>query len=340
MRKPFLLVIISIFALSACVPVEGEIEAVSQPSPMATRIDLEIDDHTVDVEAPVALETPALTPVPIDKPQPETDEVDCGESFCALNWPGWLERPIGEGLTRTIDRSYPYGSTGDGNFDPHHGVEFLNKHGTSVMAAQAGEVVFAGMDDITKLGPYLGFYGNVVVLLHPDLLGNGDEVFTLYAHLSEISVEVGKQVAVGQIIGKVGGTGAAYGPHLHLETRVSINDYAHTVNPVVWFAPLDDAEHQNTAGLAGLILDRDGTPVPEFPLTLEKLESSGVIEAHYYPMTYYPVGMNAHPLLGENFAVPDIPAGDYRLAFIAGRLYEVFFTLEPGTLGFIKVQLD
>jgi murein DD-endopeptidase MepM/ murein hydrolase activator NlpD len=266
--------------------------------------------------------------------------LECGEAFCALAWPGWLARPIGEGFTRMIDRSYPYGSTANGNFDLHYGVEFLNRHGTPILATQDGEVVFAGPDSHTRLGPFSGFYGQVVVLHHPGLLGGTQDVYTLYAHLSEIGVGVGDRVAAGQEIGRVGATGAADGPHLHFEVRVESNDYASTTNPVLWFAPLDDAEHQATATLAGQILDRGGDPVPKFPLTLEKISPSGDVEAYYYPATYYPAGVNAHPVMGENFAVPDIPAGDYRLTLISGRLYEFFFTLEPGSLGFITIHLD
>jgi murein DD-endopeptidase MepM/ murein hydrolase activator NlpD len=343
MRRLLLLVLLGILALSACRPAGGWSEQPPLPSPTPTSIIYENNDDDVPlVEEPVERTPlpPEPTPRVDDDPKPEEVDIDCGEIFCTLVWPGWLERPIGEGLTRTIDRSYPYGSTGDGLFDPHHGVEFLNRHGTPVLAVQNGEVIFAGMDDMTRLGPFGGFYGNVVVLQHGDLLGNDKQIFTLYAHLSEIGVEMGDQVALGEELGRVGGTGAAFGPHLHFETRVDINDYAHTVNPVLWFAPLDDTDHQGTAVLAGLILDQGGKPVPEFPLTLEKIAATGEVEGYYYPLTYFPVGMNAHPLLGENFTVPDIPAGDYRLAFISGRLYEVFFTLEPGTLGFIKVQLD
>lgn len=342
MRKTLLLVLLGILVLSACRPDGGQVEESPLALSTPTSIVYENNDDVPVVEEPVERTPVPREPTPAagDEPQPEVAEIDCGETFCTLMWPGWLERPITEGLTRTIDRSYPYGSTGDGQYDPHHGVEFQNRSGTPVLAAQDGEVIFAGMDDMTRLGPYGGFYGNVVVLHHPGLMGNVPEVYTLYAHLSEIDVEVGDLVVMGEEIGKVGGTGAAFGPHLHFETRVDTNDYAHTVNPVLWFAPLDDADHPGTAVLAGLILDWGGNPVPEFPLTLEKISPTGAVDAYYYPQTYYPVGMNAHPILGENFAVPDIPAGNYRLTFISGRIYEVFFTLESGVLGFIKVQLD
>jgi murein DD-endopeptidase MepM/ murein hydrolase activator NlpD len=328
-----------LFLLSACQAAEGWVEIT--PHPTATMA-VVVPDHEVLPTKPVKNQ-PEVTPQkPILSEETEQDdpELDCDEPFCLIEWPGWLERPFSEGDIRTIDRTYPYASTGDGTLDLHHGVEFPNKYGTPVLAAHAGEVVFAGTDNMTKLGPFGGFYGNVIVLRHPNLLSEDRDVFTLYAHLSEIGVAVGDDVESGEAIGKVGATGAADGPHLHFEVRVDVNDYAHTVNPVLWFAPLDDLESDDSAMLAGLILDRGGTPVPHFSLTLEKLTDEGPVERHYYPETYYPTRVNEHPLLGENFVVPDIPAGNYRLAFISGRMYEFFFELKPGSLGFIKVQLD
>lgn len=342
MRKTLLLVITGLCALiilSACQTIEDRVEVTPQPTASATPFAPVIE--RIEVEpAVIPLEPEPTEPIPPDEDPPLTDGLDCGETFCQIAWPGWLERPIEFGFTRTIDRSYPYGSTGGGVYDLHHGVEFLNGYGTPVLAAQDGEVTFAGMDDQIKVGPYHWFYGNVVVLKHPGLVGNEEDVFTLYAHLSEINVGLGDQVSAGDVIGKIGASGAAYGPHLHFESRVEVNDYGHTANPVVWFAPLDDPDQPQTALLAGLILDRSGAPLPEFPLTLEKLTETGVVETYFYPLTYQASSVNGHPVLGENFAVPDIPAGDYRLAFIYGKFYEIFFTLEPGSLGFIKVEVD
>lgn len=330
-------------ALSACVQDEVVIDAPAQQPTPTTVVTPEVRVEETVVDEPQMVITPeVVVPKPIlaDEIPPEPEAFNCDETFCQQIWPGWLERPIGEGFIRTIDRSYPYASRGDGTLDPHHGVEFPNGHGTPVLAAQSGQVVFAGMDNMKVVGPFWGFYGNVVILQHPGLLSDQEDVYTLYAHLSQINVEVGHQVALGEVIGEVGATGAADGSHLHFEVRVNENDYAHTVNPVLWFAPIDDPDLQDTAMLAGVILDRGGTPEPQFPLTLEKIDEEGSIEKHYYPKTYYPVGVNGHPYLGENFVIPDLPAGDYRLAFISGRMYEFYFTLEPGSLGFIKVQLD
>jgi murein DD-endopeptidase MepM/ murein hydrolase activator NlpD len=341
MRKFTLLVLLVICALlflSACQVGQGR--AVETPLPTETPIPI-IDDEQI-VEEPVKVNTQMVSPtlaVNEEKPLNEA-EFDCTETFCLWPWKGWMERPIGLGGVRTIDPSYPYASTGGGTLDLHHGVEFLNPYGTPVLAAQDGEVVFADFDADAGFGPYWGFYGEVVILRHPNLKVANQVVYTLYAHLSTVSVAVGDQVRAGDMLGKVGYSGAAIGPHLHFEVRVELNDYDHTVNPVLWFAPLDDPDHPSTATLAGIILGLDSSPLTEFQLTLERLTEFGTVEAYYYPKTYEAGQVNTHPLLGENFAIVDLPPGDYRLAFSANRLYEVIFTLEPGALGFIKVQLD
>ncbi|MFJ8029151.1 transglycosylase family protein [Streptomyces sp. NPDC096032] len=86
----------------------------------------------------------------------------------------------------------------------HTGVDFLVPTGTSVQAAEAGQVVSAGWG---------GSYGYQVVLRHTD--GR----YTQYAHLSAISVRAGQHVTAGRRIGRSGSTGNVTGPHLHFEVR-------------------------------------------------------------------------------------------------------------------------
>lgn len=83
---------------------------------------------------------------------------------------------------------------------PHAGVDFPAASGTPVFAAQSGKVVLA---------EELYYSGNTVVIDH------GYGIFTMYAHLSEIGVQPGQNVAVSREIGKVGATGRVTGPHLH-----------------------------------------------------------------------------------------------------------------------------
>ena len=77
--------------------------------------------------------------------------------------------------------------------------------GTPARTIGDGVVEFAGVQN---------GYGNVVFVKHR----NNQE--TVYAHLSEISVQQGQTVSQGQTVGLVGATGWATGPHLHFEFRV------------------------------------------------------------------------------------------------------------------------
>ncbi|MGE3891980.1 MAG: peptidoglycan DD-metalloendopeptidase family protein [Steroidobacteraceae bacterium] len=90
----------------------------------------------------------------------------------------------------------------------HKGVDYAASSGTPIKAAGDGKISFQGK----KTG-----YGNVVILDH------GAAITTLYGHMSRFSkgLRNGSRVKQGQIIGYVGMTGAATGPHLHYEYRVN-----------------------------------------------------------------------------------------------------------------------
>ncbi len=110
------------------------------------------------------------------------------------------------------DRVHP--QTGEWRF--HAGVDLGADEGTPVLAALAGEVVFAGEQ---------GGYGLAVQLEH------GDKLRTLYAHLSKIAVQQGQSVSQRKTIGYVGSTGNSTGPHLHFEVRRQTGDGWQAVNP-------------------------------------------------------------------------------------------------------------
>jgi murein DD-endopeptidase MepM/ murein hydrolase activator NlpD len=69
---------------------------------------------------------------------------------------------------------------------------------------------------VTYADPYAK-YGNLVVIAH-DKKG---VLTTHYGHLSEIRTVIGKKVKAGELIGAVGRTGGATGPHLHFEIRIN-----------------------------------------------------------------------------------------------------------------------
>lgn len=95
---------------------------------------------------------------------------------------------------------------------PHSGLDIAAAKGTPVKAAKAGV--------ISNTGNYF-FSGNIVFIDH------GQSFITSYAHLDEIKVKPGQLVEEGDIIGTVGNTGRATGPHLHWS--VSLNGVR--VNP-------------------------------------------------------------------------------------------------------------
>ncbi len=88
----------------------------------------------------------------------------------------------------------------------HKGVDYAAPRGTPVKAAGDGKVIFRGRK---------GGYGNTIILQH------GGNITTLYAHLNGFArtTRVGARVHQGDVIGFVGSTGLATGPHLHYEYR-------------------------------------------------------------------------------------------------------------------------
>lgn len=89
----------------------------------------------------------------------------------------------------------------------HPGMDIDGDTGDRVVAAAAGRVVHAGPSP-----PGYAGYGTVVILDHGHLT-------TIYAHLSEVTVEAGEQVAPAQPVGAIGTTGSVTGSHLHFELR-------------------------------------------------------------------------------------------------------------------------
>lgn len=85
--------------------------------------------------------------------------------------------------------------------------------GTPVIAAAAGEVILA------KPLAWNGGYGSYVAIRH----SNGTQ--TLYAHLSQVSVEAGQTVEQGELVGYSGNSGKSSGPHLHFEVRGAQNPF-------------------------------------------------------------------------------------------------------------------
>jgi murein DD-endopeptidase MepM/ murein hydrolase activator NlpD len=108
-------------------------------------------------------------------------------------WPahGWLTGTFG-------GRSDPF--TGETGY--HQGLD---------ISLEKGSPVYATADGTVEAAAYNGDYGNLIILRH------GFGLTTRYGHLSGFNVKAGQEIKRGEVIGFVGATGRATGPHLHYE---------------------------------------------------------------------------------------------------------------------------
>lgn len=273
--------------------------------------------------SPPPTTVPSITPTKTSTPEPPCDVFSV--DFCITDGHFTLRRPIQPPGNDRIDPVYGYGSTANGTREPHHGVEFSNPSGTPVHTAAEGTVIFAGPDEKAIYAPWGNFYGNLVVIEH------GDDVFTLYAHLSKIAVSVNQKVFAGDKIGEVGRTGGAVGSHLHFEVRRGdVEDYFATQNPELWLLPAKDENGNFYGTLMLLVIDKDGN-----------LAKSGNFTIGYYldpaqsPVKiYYATPYSPDMLTGEeNVALGALDAGRYRIVVeMNGQILERWVEVQSGRL--------
>ena len=127
---------------------------------------------------------------------------DVGAWSVAATTSGAMQRPADGPITSGYGpRIHPI--TGEHRL--HAGIDIAAPFGAPIRAAAAGTVTFAGE---------VSGYGQTVIVEHSGALT------TLYAHQSRIAVVAGQRVAATTVLGEVGATGLATGPHLHFEVRI------------------------------------------------------------------------------------------------------------------------
>lgn len=265
---------------------------------------------------------------------------ECNQDLCIYDGVFLLERPIGSQGRNVIDPSTRFGYYQQSLKAARHGVNFVNSTGTPVLAAADGTVVVAGDDNRNPLGLYKGQYGNLVVLAH-NLPGVGSPVYSLYSQLSETNVQVGDQVKSGERIGRVGSSGNVNGSTLHFEVRMGDNFYDAVRNPELWLAPLRDESGQRMGALAGKIVDANGKDVIVDNIVIERLAGPGQRALDtYYLKTYAEKKLKSMQPWEENFAMGDLPAGEYQITFYSGpNMVQREVVVEPGKLTVIKIQV-
>lgn len=234
----------------------------------------------------------------------------------------YFRRPVDSNANSTSLFYYPYGSAGPQlEWRVHHGLDMPNPDGQPVRAAADGVVVWAAdhyrwVED-KRVVDAAESYGNVVIIAH-NFGYNGQQLYTLYAHLSKILVTQNQTVTAGQVVGLSGHSGQVTGPHVHFEVREGDNLYFDTRNPLLWMAPLI-----GDGVVAGRILYRDGSPVQAALVTL--LQGTRVVDTTYTYINPKVPGVTVHQVDGddvwnENFAIGDVPVGHYEVTVNVGGL--------------------
>lgn len=299
----------------------GGFELTATRPPTVTR-------RPTNTRTPEPTETPMATVAPTATPRPKfSDHFLFGRPVM----------PDASGISP--DRFYLYGTTGRGEYEVHHGQEFVNPLGTTVVAVADGTIVVAGPDNLPQCGAggneicgrRPDYYGNVIILKLEQQYKN-QPVYVTYGHVQKWYVKPGQRVREGEPIGEVGQAGIALGPHVHLETRLGANSYAATRNPILWMRPLP-----GTGALAGRLQDREGNLIRSASILIYADDEAGtyVGDTETYSRDPYPQ-VNPDDMLGENWAFPDLPAGNYIIrAYVGSLIYQRRVTIENGKLTFV-----
>lgn len=306
--------------VATAVPTAGAMAATRTPS-------------TTPTLTPTPTITPSTTPTP--SPTATLTVTPTPEKYVPHYM---LARPIADGGTNEIDRTYPYGSTQDGRRSTHHGVEFVNPRGTPVLAAANGVIVYAGEDTGVIAGPRPDYYGLVVIIEHGFSTPDGQPVYTLYGHLDRIDVETGQTIEQGDRVGIVGDRGIAIGPHLHFEVRTGDDpfDFYATQNPDLWIFPFP-----NVSTLVGRVTGPDGLLAQDVTVQLRRSGVSG--PAPYFTYTYADESVNSTYSWEENFTRGDLRPGEYEVFVTNGSgrmLGEALVELEAGQTIWVEIQLE
>ncbi len=187
--------------------------------------------------------------------------------------------------------------------EPHTGIDIPAPKGTPILAAGPGVVTWAGYGIYYKDKIYDDPYGIAVSIRH-DFGFAGNEITTVYGHMTQTFVYRGQHVEAGEVIGLVGETGKVSGPHLHFEVRVGNESFFFTRNPELWIAP-----PTGMGILVGRILNFDGDKLYQVKVKLRNEDTNQIYEA----VSYAAGAVNSDDYYKENLELGDLPAGRYAM---------------------------
>ena len=241
----------------------------------------------------------------------------------------FFDAPIAAVYPADPEIDYLYGGVFFGPDIIHTGVDLPAPRGTDVLAAAPGTVVWAG------IGLYTGSsislkdpYGLAVAIRH-DFGYKNQPLYTIYAHMEEIDVTVGQWLNTGQVLGKVGSTGNATGPHLHFEVRLGEDSFYSTRNPVLWMAP-----PQGYGILVGRVMADYGTTLKNYLVLLKNVDT----DTKYLVYTYASdATIHSDAYYNENLVLGNLPSGVYELNVqYAGYNHPVNIQILPGQVTYFS----
>ncbi len=240
----------------------------------------------------------------------------------------YFGRPIAADQINWPLADYRYG----GIFLPdvvHTGVDIPAPIGTPVLAAGGGKVVWVGYGLFAQKEDLTDPYGLAIAIRH-DFGYQGEALFTVYGHLSQVSVAKGQHVEGGEEIGRVGETGKTSGVHLHFEVRIGKNAFSDSRNPELWLAP-----PQGWGILAARIMASNGLLLEHNPIVVRSSETG----QSWTVKSYGGSAANSDPYYQENLVMGDLPAGKYEVwVDYLGKTFDLKVEIQPGLVTFFSFR--
>lgn len=289
---------------------EQVIDSTPEPTQVEDPLRLVLPDHGA---VPVAAWRPPLYPTPWAPTEHDHFYFNRPIAADQINWPL---------------ADYRYG----GIFLPevvHTGVDIPAPLGTPVMAAGPGKVIWVGYGLFSQKEDPTDPYGLAIAIKH-DFGYGGEALFTVYGHMSQVSVAKGQHIEGGETIGQVGDTGKTSGVHLHFEVRIGKNAFSDSRNPELWLAP-----PQGWGVLAARIMASNGLLLEHHNVIIRSLQNQQV----WTVKSYGGSATNSDPYYRENLVIGDLPAGDYEVwVDYLGKTYNLNLQIQPGLVTFFSFR--